>query len=75
MEDQEYDEYRYFYISDLNKGRGLGLAVDMNNGFMSFFESFRERFGCNPIILSKKGLSSRDFDLLCSFLEPTQIFD
>lgn len=75
MEDQEYDEYRYFYISDLNKGRGLGLAVDMNNGFMSFFESFRERFGCNPVILSKKGLSSRDFDLLCSFLEPTQIFD
>ena len=75
MEDQEYDEYRYFYISDLNKGRGLGLAVDMNNGFMSFFESFRERFGCNPVILNKKGLSSKDFDLLCSFLEPSQIFD
>ena len=75
MEDQEYDDYRYFYISELNKGRGLGLAVDMSNGFMSFFESFRERFGNNPVILSKKGLSSRDFDLLCSFFEPTQIFD
>lgn len=75
MEDQEYDDYRYFYISELNKGRGLTLAVDMSNGFMSFFESFRERFNCNPVILSKKGLSSRDFDLLCSFLEPSQIFD
>jgi len=75
MEDQEYENCRYFYISDLNKSRGLTLAVDMNNGFMSFFESFRERFNCNPVILSKRGLSSRDFDLLCSFLEPSQIFD
>ena len=75
MEDQEYNDYRYFYISELNKGRGLTLAVDMSNGFMSFFESFRERFSCNPVILSKKGLSSKDFDLLCSFLEPSQIFD
>jgi len=75
MEDQEYDNYRFFYISELNKGRGLVLAVDMNNGFMPFFESFRERFGSNPVILSKKGLSSKDFDLLCSFLEPSQIFD
>ena len=75
MDEEQLDHYRYFYISDLNKGRGLTLAVDMNNGFMSFFESFRERFGCNPVILSKKGLSSRDFDLLCSFLEPSQIFD
>jgi len=58
MEDQEYDDYRFFYISELNKGRGLVLAVDMNNGFMPFFESFRERFGNNPVILSKKGLSS-----------------
>jgi len=41
MEDQEYDDYRFFYISELNKGRGLTLAVDMSNGFMSFFESFR----------------------------------
>ena len=75
MDEEHYDDYRYFYISELNKGRGLTLAVDMSNGFMSFFESFRERFGNNPIILSKKGLSSRDFDLLCSFLEPSQIFD
>ena len=75
MEDQEYNDYRYFYISELNKGRSLTLAVDMSNGFMSFFESFRERFSCNPVILSKKGLSSKDFDLLCSFLEPSQIFD
>ena len=75
MDEEQFDDYRYFYISDLNKGRGLTLAVDMSNGFMSFFESFRERFGNNPVILSKKGLSSRDFDLLCSFLEPSQIFD
>ena len=75
MDEEQLDHYRYFYISDLNKGRGLTLAVDMNNGFMSFFESVRDRFNCNPVILSKKGLSPRDFDLLCSFLEPTQIFD
>ena len=75
MDDEHFDDYRYFYISELNKGRGLPLAVDMNNGFMSFFESFRERFNWNPVILSKKGLSSKDFDLLCSFLEPSQIFD
>ena len=75
MDEEQFDDYRYFYISELNKGRCLTLAVDMNNGFMSFFESFRERFGNNPLTLSKKGLSSRDYDLLCSFLEPSQIFD
>ena len=34
MDEEQFDDYRYFYISDLNKGRGLTLAVDMNNGFM-----------------------------------------
>ena len=76
MDDNEYPEdFRYYYISETGGSRGLVILVDMDMGFLAFFEEFRRRYSRNPVIYSKIGLGSSTFDSISSFLEPSQIFD
>lgn len=71
----EDDDYRYYYITEYYKGNGSVLAVDLAYGLIAFIDEYKARFGRNPIILSKIGLSTQEFKDLCSMLDNLAIFD